>query len=91
VQRKGYLTIQEHDRVRKIEVDTLTCGHCNRIILLHDMAGALIQECAGFCRVCMTTICLDCNGVLLVRGCTPFEKRVENSERRQMAIQGMLR
>jgi len=82
-QSRGYLVIQEYQSITKIEVDTITCNHCERIILLHDRDGNIIPEPAGFCRCCMKTICLDCNKVQLVTvGCTPMEKKIEQIEAR---------
>ena len=79
-QTRGYLVIQEYGSVTKIEIDTITCSHCQRVILLHDREGSIIEECAGFCRVCMSTICLDCNKTLLTKGCETWLARCDRVE-----------
>ncbi len=57
-----------------IESDTITCCHCNRIVILNIQA----QELGGFCTRCMDHICGPCAD----RGlCEPFERKLEEMER----------
>lgn len=72
-----------------LDRDTITCGHCQRIVLVKPGTGSTVyllaragtwrEEPGAFCRVCMSPICLPCcdRG-----GCTPWERQLEVSEAR---------
>lgn len=78
--RRGYATIVGPSA--KVEIDTLTCCHCNGVILLHDPAtGARLgpDKIGGACTLCHAPTCPRCTG----RTCTPFERRLEAIERGQ--------
>lgn len=57
------------------EADTYTCFHCNSVV--HVQAKADVNA-VGFCRNCMRPICQRCAD----RPCVPFEKQLEQIERR---------
>ena len=69
-QSKGYLVITEPSAPAK-EFDTITCCHCQRIVLVKKDPG-------GFCLQCMKGTCGPCADL----GCTPFEKWLEEVEDR---------
>jgi hypothetical protein len=62
------------------EADTFTCCHCNRII--HVKPFAPMDEFGSMCRNCMKMTCPTCAD----GPCVPFEKRLEESEKRQIAL-----
>lgn len=85
----GYATITMPD-APMLECDTRTCGHCQRIVfvkpgtastvyLVSHRDGSVTEEMGACCRVCMSAICLSC---LDVGTCTPWERRMEQSESR---------
>ena len=83
---QGYLTILSDAPL--IERDTLTCGHCSRVVFVKPGSVNTVylepqinapdkEEPGAFCRVCMSAICLPCHeqGV-----CKPLMKRLELHE-----------
>lgn len=75
----GYMRITDRTGLTKtIEIDTVTCGHCQRVVLLHEDSGKRIEDAHGVCLVCQQPKCDACRG----KGCTPFERRLEASEAR---------
>lgn len=73
---QGYATITEPGK-NTVEMDTFTCGHCNRIV--HVKPFQAPEELGGGCRLCMSPICAACAGQ---GGCDPFEKKLERMEAR---------
>ena len=77
---RGYARETGPDGFRK-EVDTFTCGHCQRVIFVKPgpSSGGI-----DMCRVCMRMICGHCFAALSAPGgrCDPFEKKLERSEAR---------
>lgn len=71
----GYAVIFGEDRPD--EADTFTCAHCQRITMVK--ARQRPEDIGGLCKVCMGLICSEC----VDKGCTPFERRIENFERTQ--------
>lgn len=74
------------------EADSITCGHCNRVVFVKPGTGATVylvfgvdprlpphEEAGAFCRVCMRAVCLACHAI---GTCTPFERRLEVAEAR---------
>lgn len=59
------------------EADTFTCSHCQRIVRVKPRCDP--ADMGGRCGVCDRLICPTCVG----RGCTPWEKRMEEMERRE--------
>ena len=90
----GYVTIESPDggmvnfdnfRCERIsagtvEIDTFVCCHCNRII--HVKPFAPMDEFGSMCRNCMKMTCPTC----AAGPCVPFEKRLEEAEKRGIAL-----
>lgn len=78
----GYLIITDPDPQRSRgqqavqEWDTFTCAHCQRVQQVKPLAKS--HESPGRCFACDKLICQQCLG----KGCTPFEKKLEEYERR---------
>ena len=92
----GYAQIVDPDQPL-LERDTVTCGHCNRIIfvkpgsattiyLLHHRDGRVTEEAGAFCRVCMRPVCLPCHDQ---GSCTPWEKMLELAESRGRLLRSL--
>lgn len=75
---------------RDLEMDTVTCCHCNRVVLLkQDMSNA------GFCLKCYDHVCGPCADA---GTCRPFEKQLVELEKgiteklmRERSIHSILR
>lgn len=83
----GETTVVNFDRLRREklgkglhEADTYTCEHCNRIV--HVKPGAIPEELGSMCRNCMKMVCPSC----APKGCLPWLKQLEFSERRDRAL-----
>ena len=63
-----------------LERDTFTCVHCNRII--HVKPFAPMDEFGSMCRNCMGMTCPTCAS----GPCIPFEKKLDEAEKRQIAL-----
>jgi hypothetical protein len=59
-----------------VEADTFTCHHCNSVVFVPPRADP--SSLGGFCRLCMRHICGPCTD----KACTPFEKKLEEMERK---------
>ena len=82
---EGYLTITDPDRPL-VEVDTLLCNHCQRIVPVPPKADPSVL--GGFCRACMKHICGPCTD----RGvCVTWERQMEIMERREALVRAMSR
>lgn len=80
-----------------VEHDSITCGHCSRIVLvkpgtaatvyvLPQMQGPAKEEPGAMCRVCMRHVCLKCHA----HGhCAPLEKQIEQMEARGRFFQSV--
>ena len=70
--------IEQGLRHTEAEIDTFTCGHCNRVRHVPPKTDA--ANLGGLCRICDAIICPKCvdKGV-----CTPWEQKMERMERRQ--------
>lgn len=86
----GYVVIADPDRPQLIERDTVTCRHCQRVVLVKPGSAATVyleQQPSGqwletpgaCCRSCMAPICRHCEAL---GRCTPFERRLEAYEAR---------
>ena len=89
---QGYSTVVSPD-APVVERDTITCGHCQRVVFVKPNTAATTylipgthpdhpwrEEPGACCRVCMRSICLTCCDV---GRCTPFERQIEQMEARQ--------
>lgn len=75
--REGGYLIGTTDDGPPIERSTLTCGHCNRIVIVKPKCDP--ADLGGLCKVCMKLICPQCYGL---DRCDPFEKKLERAEAR---------
>lgn len=73
----GYL-LQVSFEGKKTEHDTITCAHCNRIVILVPK-----KECFGTCLMCYKPICLNCTKV---GKCLPFEEKLNRIEARDQYL-----
>lgn len=73
---QGYIIITDPD-APTVEFDTITCAHCNRIVIVKPKEDP--ASLGGFCGMCTKYICSACNAQ---GSCTPFERKLEESERR---------
>lgn len=70
----------EEVRIGSNEYDTTVCSHCNSIT--HVKARMDPAEIGGFCRACMKLVCRYCaNGP-----CVPFMKKLDEMEKRDIAL-----
>lgn len=85
--RSGYLTITDPGRPKLVEVDTVTCAHCQRVILLNEQDGTKKPP-PAHCLRCDHAVCESerCNSI---RGCTPFEKKLEAIEARDRLMRSI--
>ena len=68
---------------RTTSLATTTCAHCNHVTVIPYRAKP--EQCGGFCRLCMKTTCLLCAD----KGCTPFERRLDQQEARARSLRSM--
>lgn len=68
----GVLTVTTPDS--RVEYDTFTCKHCQRVMVVP--AKAKVEDLGEWCRMCNGPICPSCAGKV----CVPFEKRLEQIE-----------
>lgn len=64
-----------------IEFDSFTCGHCGTV--RHVRAKERPEDTGGLCKQCMKLICPHC---LNTGRCDPLEKKIEEMEKRNMAL-----
>jgi hypothetical protein len=70
-QPKGYMVTTFWDHDRKVECDTFTCQHCNRVVPVRPLQRA--EDVGRRCTCCDGLICMACTN----KPCTPLEKRRE--------------
>jgi hypothetical protein len=75
----GYGCIS-YDDGRRVEHDTFSCRHCNRVTIVR--AKQRPEDIGGLCKVCMGLTCPQCTG----GNCTPLIRRVEEAEARYHAL-----
>lgn len=97
-QPQGYATIVDPD-APIVERDTITCGHCQRVIFVKPGTVATIylilnrasrryrEEAGACCRVCMRAVCLACDRD---GRCTPWERRLEASEAKDRLVRAVI-
>lgn len=82
----GQITVTGDSSIK--EHDTISCGHCNRIVLVKAGTGSTVyvfpqmegpnkEEAGASCHVCMRSICLTCCDLGV---CLPLERRIEEME-----------
>lgn len=72
---QGYAVAVDSSGKKVLECDTITCNHCNTVVLVKPKADPAAL--GGFCRMCMKHICPKCTDK---QTCTPFEKRLQQIE-----------
>ncbi len=65
-------------RHTEAEIDTFTCGHCNRVS--HVLPRCDPADIGGLCKQCMELICPRC---VAKATCTPWERKMEEAEAKQ--------
>lgn len=89
---QGYMQVVDPDQPL-LEWDTITCGHCSRIVctkpgtaatvyLIQHRDGRWTDEPGAFCRVCMRPVCLRCHDL---GRCRPLERWLAEVEARGAA------
>ena len=73
---QGYAIVVDPEGPPK-EADTVTCSHCQRLVFVGGYVDP--TELGGFCRMCMKHICGPCADK---GACVPFEKKLEEFERK---------
>ena len=76
----------------QLELDTITCCHCNKVVFVKPGTGATVylipdtqrigqwnEAMGAFCRLCMKAVCLACDAI---GTCSPFERKIERLEAR---------
>ena len=76
----GYLIITSPDGT--LEADTLQCVHCNKHYIVKPGSGKR----RGWCTLCSGTTC----GSNLCNTCIPFEKKLDEFERREKLLRSVL-
>jgi len=94
----GYSVLNDPDRPLA-EADTITCGHCQRVVFIKPGLGATVyliyspttglwtEEAGAGCHVCGSPVCLSCHDK---RTCTPWEKQMEAQEQRARLLTAVL-
>lgn len=72
----GYLIIEDRSDNTQQEFDTLSCKHCQAVIILKREEA----EQGGFCMQCMAPLCMTCAAK---KACVPFLKQIEHQLMRQ--------
>lgn len=80
----GYLLGVYCDSGRKVESDSFTCGHCNSAKWVKPKERP--EDLGGFCRMCSKFTCPRCHAI---GTCIPFEKKLEEMERRDRLISAL--
>lgn len=82
--RAGYGTITGPCGTVNYEADTATCRHCNYVWIVRSTKGTDADP-GGWCGMCSALICKRCAG----KGCTPFERRLDQMEARDRSLRTM--
>jgi hypothetical protein len=81
MRKPGGLFITSHGDGSVTEVDSFTCGHCNRPVAVPVKQRP--EDIGGLCKQCMSMTCPRCTAA---GHCTPFEKELERQEARGRAL-----
>lgn len=76
---RGYLTLDDPDAKRIVEIDTVQCCHCSAAIKQHNADGSRIAVIATCGNCGHRQVCANCDRV---GRCTPLEKRIAEMEAR---------
>lgn len=75
----GVIVISEPGK-KLVEIDTITCCHCQRVVPLNKPDGTKLPP-PSFCLQCMRPTCPACGAD---GRCRPFEKAVQEAENREV-------
>lgn len=85
---QGYVTVVNAENGRTLERDTISCAHCNQIVMVKPGTGCTTyyipqfigppkEEAGAWCAICNKPVCLTCHA----HGrCTPLMLRIERME-----------
>ena len=76
----GWLLTTTVDSDQKVEHETFTCQHCNKIVLVTHRCRP--EDLGGRCTCCGGLICPACTG----KGCDHIEKKLERAESKFAAL-----
>jgi hypothetical protein len=77
----GYLLTSSIENDRKVEHDTFTCQHCNKLVVVKHRCRP--EDLGGRCTCCGGLICPHCAG----GSCDHIEQKLERAEARYHALQ----
>ncbi len=77
--RLGYLTLDDPDAKRVVEIDTACCAHCSAVVKLHRPEGTRVDSVATCGNCGHRVICDACDRI---GRCTPLEKKLAEMEAR---------
>lgn len=60
---------------RMAEADVRTCPHCQAIIKMAEWD--VLKDKGGFCTKCCAPLCQHCGRRMVLFGCTPFMKQLD--------------
>jgi hypothetical protein len=64
---------------------TFTCAHCNTVVFVRPKTH-VFHSAPGFCQLCSAHTCRKCTS----KECKPFEKKLEEIERRGRFMKAVL-
>ena len=89
---QGYVYVSNVDDGKVLERDSITCCHCNRVVLVKPGTGGTVywypqlsgppkEEAGARCACCDAPVCLTCHAD---GRCLPLMKRIEAMEGRRV-------
>lgn len=82
----GYLTLNDPDAKRVVEIDTVSCAHCSAAIKQHKPDGSRISSIATCGNCGHAQICDACDRI---GRCIPLEKALAETEARGRLFKAM--
>lgn len=78
----GYATLSGPNGT--VEFTTYTCGHCGNVKAMggNSLNPVFQPDLGGHCRVCDHQVCTICCDRIGIDGCIPFQKKIEEYERK---------
>lgn len=74
MRRAGGYAVWTDENGRRVEADTFSCRHCQRIT--HVKPKQDPTELGGLCKVCMGLVCSECAG----KGCDEVQRKLDRAE-----------